>query len=612
MSAAWMESDRLEGGYDRDLVAWVLTYARPHWRALTGCVVLLLALAALQLVQPWIIKRAIDTAIEPGSAGGPLRKATAMRTLWPLVALYLTAVCGTALVHYVQLLWLRITGQRIITQVRSDAFSHLERLSLAFFDRNPTGRVVTRITNDVEALNEVYTSVLVNLFRDVFFMAGAAILLLRLDTRLALLSFAVLPLVAVTAFVFRRYSRTAWRDMRMRLAMINATLAETFSGMRVIQLFAREDLHGAEFQAINEGYYQAARRLIRVFATFSPALDLLTSVALAAIIWYGGGQVLAGAITVGTLYAFTAYVRRLYEPVNALAEKFNILQSGLASAERIQAFLTTPADVEDPSEPGSGGNMPPARTEIAPSVEFEHVWFAYAPGEWVLRDVSFTVMPGETVAFVGHTGAGKSTIMNLLPRFYDVQRGAVRVHGVDVRQWRQRDLRGRVGTVMQDVFLFAGDIAGNIALGETDIARDDVEGAARLVGADPFIRQLPAGYDEPVVERGMTLSSGQRQLISFARAIAFDPEVLILDEATASVDTETEAALQHAMRAAARGRTTIIVAHRLSTVQDAHRIYVMDHGRIVETGTHDDLLAAGGLYRTLWELQFRSPGVAEA
>jgi ATP-binding cassette subfamily B multidrug efflux pump len=604
---SWYEADVREGDHDGALLAWVLTYARPHWRALAGCVVLLLALAALQLAQPLIISMAIDQAIVPGAAADAAARGAYQARLLQLVGLYFAAVVGTVLVHYVQLLWLRVTGQHIITQVRTDAFDHLEALSLSYFDRNPVGRTVTRVTNDVEALNEVYTSVLVNLFRDIFFMAGAAFLLVRLDVKLALLSFAVLPLVALTAVVFRRFSRVAWRDMRTRLAQINATLAETFSGMRVIQLFGREALTTEEFGGVNEDYYHAARHLISVFAIFSPALDLLTSLSLAAIIWYGGGQALAGAVTLGTLYAFTAYVRRLYEPVNALAEKFNILQSALAAAERISEFLNTEPDVRDPdipvTPPAPIRTHEPGRAKggVAPAVEFDHVWFAYNPGEWVLRDVSFSVAPGESVAFVGHTGAGKSTIMNLLPRFYDVQRGAVRVHGVAVDQWAQQALRRRVGVVMQDVFLFASDIAANIALGDEAISRADVEQAATLVGADAFIHRLPAGFDEPVMERGMTLSAGQRQLIAFARALAVDPEILVLDEATASIDTETEAALQQAMKVAARGRTTIVVAHRLSTVQDADRIYVMDHGRIAQSGRHEELLARGGLYAQLWE-----------
>jgi ABC-type multidrug transport system fused ATPase/permease subunit len=595
MSAVWLESDRLEGGYDRSLIRWVLAYARPHRAALAGCVVLLLALAALQLAQPWIISQAIDRvlSVPPAPGSGAL--------LGQLVLAYLAVVVAAAAVHYAQLLWLRLTGQRIIGQVRQDAFDHLQRLDVAYFDRQPTGRTVTRVTNDVEALNEVYTSVLVNLFRDLFFMAGAALVLLRMDGRLALLTFAMLPVVALVAVRFRRASRSAWRAMRARLAAINASLAETLSGVRVIQLFNREALSAAEFKAVNDDHYHASRRLIRVFATYSPALDLLTSITLAGLVWYGGGQALAGAITVGTLYAFTAYARRLYEPVNALAEKFNILQSALAAAERISAFLAIAPEVTEPADAG----VPPAG-EAPVAVHFEHVWFAYEGEDWVLRDVSFSVRPGETVAFVGRTGAGKSTLMNLVPRFYDVQAGLVAVDGLDVRRWRLAELRRRVGAVMQDVFLFAGDVAGNIALGEPGIDRAAVERAAVTVGADPFIRRLPGGYGAPVAERGQTLATGQRQLIAFARALAFDPAILILDEATASVDSETEAALQQAMREATRGRTTLIVAHRLSTVQDADRIYVLDQGRIVESGRHGELLALGGLYRSLWD---ERPGV---
>lgn len=615
MSAdAWLEDDRPEGAYDRVLIRWMLAYARPQARALAGCVALLFVLAGLQLAQPWVIKQAIDAVIQAPDRAATAASAVGIAApLWPFVAAYAALVTATAAVMYVQTYWLRMTGQRIIMRVREDIFAHLQTLSLSFFDRNPTGRTVTRVTNDVEALNEMYTSVLVNLFRDVFFMSGAVIMLLRLDWRLAGLSFAFLPVVVAMAIVFRTRSRAAWRDMRVLLARINAKLAEQFSGMRVVQLYGRQAADSAAFAAINDGFYAAARHLIRVFAVFSPVLDLLTTVALAAVVWYGGGQALTGAITLGTLYAFTAYVRRLYEPVSALAEKYNIMQSALASAERISRLMATEPEVRDPDDPIA----PPARVAVAgdgaargtaaaaaPAVAFEDVWFAYAPGEWVLRGVSFEVRPGETVAFVGHTGAGKSTIMSLLPRFYDVQRGAVRVHGVDVRRWRQRDLRRCVGVVLQDVFLFAGDVANNISLWEPTLSRRQIERAAGIVGADQFVKRLPGGYDEPVVERGLSLSAGQRQLISFARALAYDPEILVLDEATASIDTETELALQAATRAVMRGRTTIVVAHRLSTVQDADRIYVMDAGRIVEVGRHAELIERGGLYRKLWALQF--------
>lgn len=644
---AWLEDDRVEGAVDRDLLGWLLAYARPEWRALTGCVLLLLTLAALELLQPFLIKEAIDTIIVPTVEGGAAPStapwldaivvALGARLPWdnrlaPLVVIYLAAVVGAAGVQYAQMLWLRVTGQRIITRVRADVFDHVQTLSLAYFDSNPIGRIVTRVTNDVETLNEMYTSVLVNLFRDVFFIAGAGIVLWSLDARLAMITFAALPFVALTAAVFRRYSRAAWRSMRARLAYINATLSESFAGMRLIQVFTREAESSAEFKSINDGYYFAALRLIRVFAIFGPLLDFWTAGTIAFVVWVGGGSVLDGALTLGTLFAVTAYVRRLFEPINALAEKYNIMQSALASAERIGELMSTPPDVTDPERPAwlpapvrdgtvaiaRAGKVSEVRSEptkvedAAPAVAFDDVWFAYAPNEWVLRGISFEVMPGETVAFVGHTGAGKSTIMNLLPRFYDVKRGSIRIHGVDVRDLTQAELRRRVGIVMQDVFLFSGDIAFNIHLGAPSLGRRDVEHAAGLVGADSFVRRLPGGYDEPVVERGLSLSAGQRQLISFARALAYDPEILVLDEATASVDSETEAALQRAVKAVARDRTTLIVAHRLSTIQDADRIHVMDAGRIVESGTHAELLEMDGLYRALWRLQFQGRGAASA
>ena len=657
----WAEDERFEGTVDRTLLRWMLAYARPERRALAGCVVLLLGLTSLDLAQPYLIRQAIDGVILPAAAlpDAAARAATIGR-LWPLVALYIGTVAFGSVIEYVQAFWLRITGIRIITQVRTDVFKHLQTLSLNFYDANPAGRLVTRVTNDVEALADMYTSVLVNLFRDLFVIVGALVVLFRLDWHLALLSLAMLPLVFVTALVFRRYARRAWRRVRARLARINARLAEDFAGMRTIQIFGREGESAEEFRAINDDFYHSTIRFIRINATFNPVLDLLTAFTVALIVWQGGYRVLETGLTVGTLYAFIAYIRRMFEPVNALADKFNILQAAMASAERLTELMGTEPTVQDPAVPIAlpptapltaaasistsaistaistasisatarvpiPSSMPPSTTTTlpptlsmpapggtnghtpAPAVAFEDVWFAYNPGEWVLKGISFAVQPGETVAFVGHTGAGKSTIMNLVPRFYDVQRGAVRVCGADVRELAQAELRARVGIVMQDVFLFAGDVAGNIALGNPRLSGRVVD-AAEIVGADPFIRRLPGAYAKPVVERGLSLSAGQRQLISFARALAYDPAILILDEATASIDTETEAALQHAMRAVAQGRTTIVVAHRLSTIQDADRIYVMDAGRIVEFGRHQELLAGGGRYRQLWELQFELDG----
>lgn len=617
------DEEVLEASYDRALMAWLLRYARLQWRTLLVCIVLLAVLVLVQLAQPQIIRVAIDQAMRPaGEEAAPEDSAALLAKLYPLVVLYGLTVVVVSGLQYAQSLLLRRTGQRIITRIRADTFAHLQTLSLSYYDSRPAGRIVTRVTNDVEALNEMYTSVLVNFFRDAFYIAGAVIILLRLDAMLALLSFAALPIVVATAMLFRHYSRTAWRDMRTRLARINATLAETFSGIRVIQAFGREAKGAEEFRATNDEFYGASLHVIRIFAIFGPALDLLTTSAVAIVIWVGGAQVLAGTLTFGTLYAFTAYLRMLFGPVNALAEKYNIMQAALAAAERLTELVNTAPEVADPA-PERACALPPRRVtgtdEAAapsspdvPAVSFDDVWFAYQGDQWVLRGVSFDVMPGETVAFVGHTGAGKSTIMNLVPRLYDVQRGAVRVHGCDVRDLTQADLRQRVGIVMQDVFLFAGDVAANVHLGDPRISRAEVERAASAVGADTFIARLPDGFEEPVVERGLSLSAGQRQLISFARALAYDPDVLILDEATASVDSETEAALQKAIGAVSRARTTLIVAHRLATVRGADRIYVMHHGRIVEVGDHEGLLSRDGLYRKLWDLQFDDRPAAAA
>ena len=636
----WRDDDVVLVSYDHELMRWLLGYARPYWRSLAGCIVLLLALTGLQLAQPAIIAHAIDSVMTPALQAPLGERAAFAARLTPLVTLYMAMILGNSVISYGQALWLRVTGQKIIARLRQDVFDHVQTLSLSFYDRNPVGRLVTRATNDVEALNEMYTSVLVDLFRDLFIIVGALGFMLALDWRTALVGVGFMPVVAVTSYIFRRYSRATWRAMRAKLARINATLAETFSGMRIIQIFGREQRSAAEFRAINSDYYATARRLINIFAVFTPTLALMTTLALALVVLIGGNLVLQGAMTFGVFYAFQAYLRRLFDPINGLAEKYNILQSALASAERLSQLMATPVEIVDPVVPSAavaallassaGHEMradahtngrasgaaaeavspryvaPRAGRPGVPAVAFDDVHFHYKEGEPVLRGVSFDVQPGERVAFVGHTGAGKSTIMGLVPRFYDVQAGAVRVHGIDVRDWPQADLRAHVGSVMQDVFLFAGDVAENISLGNPDIDRAAVVRAAEIVGADAFIRRLPRGYDEPVVERGMTLSAGQRQLISFARAMAFDPEILILDEATASIDSETEEALQHAMHVVSRGRTTIIVAHRLSTVQDVDRIHVMHKGRIVEVGRHADLLAAGGLYRRLWELQFEA------
>lgn len=523
-----------------------------------------------------------------------------------LAVFYLVLLLLGLVLNYGQTLLLQLTGQRIVFRIRQEVFSHLQRLPLAFFDRNPVGRLVTRVANDTEALSEMYTSVLVNLFRDVFLLVGITAVMLRMNMKLGLLALAVMPLVALVTFVYQQKARDAFRDVRVKLARINATLSENISGMRVVQIFRREKAQAEEFHSINQAHFDAGMRQLYVFAVFRPALDLLAQLALTLVIWYGGGQVIRGNLQFGVLIAFTSYIQQFFRPIQELAEKFNILQQAMASSERLFQLLDTEPEVAD---------KPEARVldKVRGAVEFDHVWFAYEGDNYVLRDVSFKVEPGQTVAFVGHTGAGKSSIMNLVSRFYDVQRGAVRVDGVDVRDVTQESLRRNIAVVMQDVFLFTGDVKGNIRLNADHITNDDVRRAAATVGADSFIRRLPHGYDEPVAERGATLSAGERQLLAFARALAFDPAILVLDEATASIDSETEHLIQQALRELSRGRTTLIVAHRLSTIQHADQIIVLHKGMIREQGTHQELLARQGLYYKLWRLQFEeAPAPARA
>ncbi|MGE5587489.1 MAG: ABC transporter ATP-binding protein [Clostridia bacterium] len=515
-----------------------------------------------------------------------------------LALVLLAAMVVGFLLNYLQVYILQYTGQKIIFNMRVEIFRHLQGLTLSFFDRNPVGRLVTRVTNDTDALNEMYTAVLVNLFKDLFLLVGIVIVMLRMNFELALVSLATLPVILAVTVVFRTKAREAYRLVRTRLARINATLAENISGMRIIQMFAREAKKFEEFDAINKDYLAANMRELRVYAVFRPAMDLISSLALALLIWYGGGRVLADKLEFGVLYAFISYIQQFFRPINDLTEKYNIMQSAMAASERIFMLLDTDSRERDPVKPVSIGR-PRGR------IEFQNVWFAYNGDDWVLKDVSFTVEPGETCAFVGATGAGKTSIISLIGRMYEISRGRILIDGIDVRAIPRRELRRHIGVVQQDVFLFTGDIESNIRLNSGEIAEEDVQEAARYVNADAFIRRLPGGYRAEVKERGVTLSAGQRQLLAFARALAFDPAILVLDEATANIDTETEALIQDALAKLVRGRTTLVVAHRLSTIQNADKIIVIHKGRVREIGTHQELLAKRGMYYQLYLLQYK-------
>jgi len=511
--------------------------------------------------------------------------------------IYLGLVLLTFALSYAQVYILHYTGQRIVYNIRQQIYSHLQRMPIRFFDRNPVGRLVTRATNDTEALNEMFTNVVVNLFKDVLMLTGILVVMLRVHWQLALVSLCVTPLLLVVSILFRRYAREAYREVRAKLARINATLAENIAGMRITQIFHQEERQYKRFEAINTEHYKAMMKELRVFALFRPAVEFFSSLALSLIIWYGGGRVVQGSLEFGVLYLFVQYMQMFFQPITDLTEQYNIMQAAMASAERIFLILDTPPEEDEPD----AKPVPYVRGEI----EFDHVWFAYNDEDWVLKDVTFHVKPGETVALVGATGAGKTSITNLINRFYDIQKGVIRIDGQDIRTLKRRDLRRHIGIVLQDVFLFTGDIEGNITLGNNQISPAKVREAARLVNAEKFIERLPGGYKAPVMERGASFSAGQRQLLAFARALAYDPAILILDEATSNIDTETEQLIQEALKKLIEGRTTIIIAHRLSTIQHADKIIVLHKGEIREMGTHQELLKKRGLYYRLYQLQYK-------
>ena len=581
--------------YEGNAVLRMLSYLKPHWKIMVVCLALVLALTGLELYKPIITGDAIDLYIAGDYAPGEAVRERFTGVLLAAVKYIgvLAALCVCT--NRIQIL-LQKVGQSIIYEMRRELFEHIESLSMRFFDLTPVGKTVTRVTNDVEAVHELYASILVKLFRNIVKIFGLVVVMLARDTRMALLSFVMVPVVIALTVGFRTLARRAYQVSKTRVTALNTFLSENLSGMKIIQIFNREERKYEEFSDRSEELYQAFRKEIMLGAVFRPTIVLSSVVAMAIVIAAGSQGVLAGTVSFGTMYIFLQYIKTFFEPIQDLAEQLATLQSAVASAEKIFTLLDEKPLIRDPEEP--------VRPEkIQGRIEFRHVWFAYDNENYILRDVSFVIEPGQKVAFVGATGAGKSSILNLIGRYYDIQKGEILIDGVNVRDLSRDQIRRAIGQVQQDVFIFTGDVKSNIRLREESITDEAVREASRRVNADRFIDRLPEGYDERVTERGSTFSAGQRQLLSFARTLAFDPAILILDEATANIDTETEQWIQEALETLMTGRTTIMVAHRLSTIQHADKIIVMHKGQIRESGTHQELMERKGIYQKLYQLQ---------
>jgi ATP-binding cassette, subfamily B, multidrug efflux pump len=646
------EEEVLGKAYDSRLMRRLITYLRPYKLQTSTALVAIVLKALAEAVGPFLVKVEIDKyLVQPHQAGGFLDRflsSNALTGIAEIAGIYACIIALSFVLEFAQTYFMQWVGQKVMFDLRRQIFRHLQHMHVGFYDRNPVGRLVTRVTTDVDALNEMFTSGVVSIFEDIFVLAGIIFIMLAMNWKLALITFAVLPLITYATQVFRVKVRDSYRRIRTAIARINSHLQEHVSGMTVLQLFNRERRAYDEFSDVNDSHREAYKDAILAHAIYYPVVEVLSAVAIACVVWFGGNQVirfvstltvsfgfgngvargvpqfhmLATLTTLGVLVAFMQYAQRFFRPIQDLSEKYNILQSAMASAERVFKLLDTPAETTSPAV---------TRVPTGPGqIDFDHVWFAYrstaqdvdthvgtvafgrpdlqdmqAEPDWVLRDVTFTVAPGETVAFVGHTGAGKTTIISLLLRFYDVQKGAIRIDGIDIKDMDLADLRRRFGVVLQDPFLFSGTVAQNIRLGSSWITDAAVEKAAEEVNVADFIRSLPQGFQEEVRERGSTLSTGQKQLISFARALAHEPKILILDEATSSVDTETEFRVRDALTRMVTGRTSLIIAHRLSTIQRADKIIVLHKGRLREVGTHQQLLAQRGIYFKLYQLQYK-------
>jgi len=669
------EEEVLGKAYDSRLMKRLLTYLRPYKWQVAVALIAIVFKAFADVLGPYLTKIAVDKYLAPVAGThswlGDHLSARPLAGIAQIAVIFVSLLVFSFLLEYLQTYFMQWTGQKVMFDLRSQIFRHLQRMHIGFYDKNPVGRLVTRVTTDVDALNDMFTAGVVSIFEDLFVLAGIVAIMLNMNWKLALIAFAVLPLIATATKIFRDRVRDSYRRIRVAIARINAYLQEHVSGMVVLQLFNREKRAFKKFSEVNEVHMDAFKDAIMAHAVYYPVVEILSSIAIACVIWFGGRQVLGGmsaislavefsrsklisvhtvnaVATLGVLVAFIQYSQRFFRPIQDLSEKYNILQSAMASSERIFKLLDTPVEITSPAV---------TKTPTGPGrIEFDHVWFAYRdlPAEaaeaanngegtslrlssaqaplvgqtasatgrdarppqsepdWVLRDVSFAIEPGETVAIVGHTGAGKTTIISLLMRFYDVQQGAIRIDGVDVKDMDLNQLRRRFGVVLQDPFLFTGTVGGNIRLGTDWIEDEDVERAAEEVNLADFIRTLPGGFQEEVRERGSTLSTGQKQLISFARALAHEPKILILDEATSSVDTETEFRVRDALNRLVEGRTSVVIAHRLSTVQRADEIIVMHKGKVREIGTHQQLLAQRGIYWKLYQLQYKDQEIAAA
>lgn len=603
--ASHHEEEQLGKLYDAKVARRLFRYLAPYKRLVIIALFLTAVLNLVRQIGPLLTKWAIDDYVAPALRGA-MKLDSAFDGIALLALAYIVSLAVTLGVGYFQDVLLNTIGQRVMYDLRQQIFAKLQTIEVAFYDTNPVGRLITRLTTDVDSLNELFTSGLVEVLGDVVLIAGALGMMIYFNWKLAIVSLLVVPLLWAATMWFRRGAREGFRQVRTKIARLNAFTQEHISGAQVVQLFNREEKALQQFSDINAAHRQANLDTIFYYAVFYPLVNLISAVGIAAIVWYGGGQVIQNIITIGTLVAFLQYTQRLWQPIQDISDKYNVFQAAVVASERVFKLLDTPDNIESPQTP----KLPATGERSLGRIEFRNVWFAYKGEDWVLKDISFVVEPGQSIAFVGATGSGKTTITNLLMRFYDIQRGEILLDGLDIREWDLRKLRENFAVVLQDVFLFSGDIATNIRLGNEAISNERVERAAREVRAATFIEKLPERYATKVRERGAGFSVGQKQLISFARALAFDPRILVLDEATSSIDTETEQLIQQAIERVMSGRTSIIIAHRLSTIQRVDKIIVLHKGEIREMGDHQQLLAERGVYYKLYQLQYKEQSVS--